>query len=400
MTDWVRQAMERLYPQMVETRRDLHMHPEVLFETQRTAGIVAARLRALSLETREGVGRSGVVGVLKGALPGPVVGLRVDMDALAMTDRKTVPYRSRVEGAAHLCGHDAHTTMGMAVAEVLAGVRHRLPGTVKFIFQPAEEAPSGGALAMLADGVLEHPRVERVFGLHLWPDLPVGTVGYQEGPAMAASDFFSLTITGKGGHAAMPHLTVDAVAISAQVITALQQIVSRQIDPFNPVVLTLGMIHGGERPNVIAHDVTIGGSVRTLNEGTRQEIPERIKQITRGVTEAYGATFALDYRWHVGPTVNERESTRIVSAAAAQSLGATGAVELERPSMAGEDFSHFLREVPGCYFKVGCANPEKLPTYGLHHPLFDFDEEAMVCGAVVATRSVLLALGYRDSDQE
>lgn len=399
MTDWVRSAVENLFPEMVETRRDLHRNPEVLFETHRTASIVAARLRGLGLHVQEGVGRSGVVALLQGGRPGPVVGLRVDMDALAMTDRKTVEYRSQVEGAAHLCGHDAHTTMGMAVAEVLAAVKERLPGTLKLIFQPAEEAPSGGALAMLADGVLESPRVERIFGLHLWPDLPVGAVGYQEGPTMGASDFFFLTITGKGGHAAMPHQTIDSVAISAQVITALQQIVSRQIDPFNPVVLTLGMIHGGERPNVIAQDVTIGGSVRTLNAETRREMPERIKQVVGGVTEGFGATFSLDYRWHVGPTVNERVSTAIVAAAALEALGEDGAVELERPSMAGEDFSHFLREVDGCYFKIGCANPDKLPTYGLHHPLFDFDEDAMVHGSVVAVRSVLLALGYRDTEE-
>jgi amidohydrolase len=386
-------AVQALHPGMVAVRRDLHMHPEVLFDTARTAGLVARTLREAGLQVQEGVGRSGVVGLLRGALPGPVVALRADIDALAIGDRKSVPYRSTVEGAAHLCGHDAHTAMALAVARILAAWRDRLPGTVKFIFQPAEEAPSGGARAMIADGVLQEPRVERIFGLHVWPDLPVGTVGLQDGPTMAASDFFYLTITGKGGHAAMPHLSIDAVAVAAQAITALQQIVSRQVDPFDPVVLTLGMIRGGERPNAIAHDVTLGGSVRTLNDETRRLMPERIRQIVRGVTEAYGATFDLDYHWHVGPTVNEPVSTAMAERAGRWLLGPDRVVRLERPSMAGEDFSHFLREVPGCYFKVGCANPAKLPVYPLHHPLFDLDEDAMTAGALTAAGAILHALG-------
>lgn len=393
MRDWLTQAVREHYPSMVALRRDLHMHPEVLFDTHRTGGMVASALREAGLEVQEGVGRSGVVGLLKGGQPGPVVAFRADMDALAIGDRKEVPYRSTVDGAAHLCGHDGHTAMGLAVARILASIKGGLPGTVKFIFQPAEEAPSGGARAMIADGVLESPGVERIFGLHLWPDLPTGVVGLQDGPTMGASDFFYLTITGKGGHAAMPHMCVDSVAIAAQAVTALQQIVSRQVDPFDPVVLTLGMIRGGERPNAIAHDVTLGGSVRTLNEETRRQMPERIKQIVGGVCAAYGATYELDYRWHVGPTVNEPVSTAMVEQAGRWLMGHDRVVRLERPSMAGEDFSHFLREVPGCYFKVGCANPEKLPTYALHHPLFDFDEDAMITGALTAAGAILQALG-------
>lgn len=391
--DWIIRTAREHYPQMVQTRRDLHMHPEVLFDTHRTSVMVAGRLRAAGLTVQEGVGKSGVVGLLQGGRPGPVIALRADMDALAIQDRKTVAYRSRADGAAHLCGHDAHTAMVLAAAEMLASIRDELSGTVKFIFQPAEEAPSGGARAMIADGVLENPNVDRIFGLHLWPDLPMGTVGIQDGPTMGASDYFFLSITGNGGHAAMPHLCVDAVAIAAQTVTALQQIVSRQIDPFDPAVLTLGMIKGGERPNAIAHDVTIGGSVRTLNETTRRLMPERIRQIVGGVTGAYGATFELDYRWHVGPTVNEPVSTAMVEQTAQQLLGADKVIRLEHPSMAGEDFSYYLAQVPGCYMKLGTANPEKMPTYGLHHPLFDFDEDAMQTGAAVAVGTVLKALG-------
>lgn len=382
---------EAIWPEQVRTRRDLHMHPEVHFEVHRTAGLVADRLRAMGLEVKTGVGRTGVVGTLRGRGPGKVVGLRADMDALAMLDRKDVPYRSTVEGACHACGHDGHTTMVLGAAEVLAGLRDRFDGEVRFIFQPAEENPSGGALAMMADGVLGG--LDAIFGMHLWPDLPAGTLAAQVGPTMAASDYCHITITGRGGHAAMPHLCVDSVTIAAQVITALQQVVSRQVDPFDSAVLTIGMIRGGERPNVIAHETEFSITLRTIHPETRDRLPGQIDAIVKGIAEGYGATGVTKWRHQTNITINDRASAELVRSTTADLLGPEAVSGLERPSMAGEDFGYFLEKVPGCYFKVDCRNEAMGFVHALHHPLFDFDERALTVGTVAAAGSLLKALG-------
>jgi amidohydrolase len=389
MRNQILTAARAIHPEQVALRRDLHMHPEVHFATNRTAGIVAERLRSLGLEVRTGVGKTGVVGILRGRRPGRVVALRADMDALAMQDRKSVPYKSQNEGACHACGHDGHTTMVLGAAQLLSGMRDQFDGEVRFLFQPAEENPSGGALAMIADGALEG--VDEAFGLHLWPDLPVGSVAAHAGPTMAASDYGYVTITGKGGHAAMPHLCIDSIAVAAQAIVSLQQVVSRQTDPLDSAVLTIGTIKGGERPNVVAHDVEFTMTLRTLSPASRERIPGQVEAVLDGVTRAYGATYAIRWMRQAIPTVNDPASAETVRAAAREVLGADRLVELA-PSMAGEDFGYMIAKVPGCYFKVGAANPEKGLIYGLHHPLFDFDEEALTVGTSVAVGAVLKAL--------
>lgn len=382
-------ATRAIHPEQVRIRRDLHMHPEVHFETERTAAIVAERLGSFGLEVRTGVGKTGVVGILRGRGPGLTIGIRSDMDALAMQDRKDVPYKSQTEGACHACGHDGHTTMVLGAAEILSGMRDHFDGEVRFLFQPAEENPSGGALAMIKDGALEG--LDEVFGLHLWPDLPVGSVSAEAGPTMAASDYAYITITGKGGHAAMPHLCVDSITVAAQVINTLQQVVSRQTNPLDSVVLTIGTIRGGERPNVVAHETEFTITMRTLSPAVRERVPQQVESVLQGVTQALGATYSIRWFHQTIPTVNDKVATETVRTAARELLGDEKVIELQ-PSMAGEDFGYMLAKVPGCYFKVGAANPEKGFVYGLHHPLFDFDEDALTVGTTVAVGSILKAL--------
>lgn len=359
MRERILAAARAIHPEQVELRRDLHRHPEVHFGTHRTAGIVAERLQSLGLEVRTGVGKTGVIGILRGRRPGRVVGLRADMDALAMQDRKAVPYKSQNEGACHACGHDGHTTMVLGAAQILSGLKEQFDGEIRFLFQPAEENPGGGALAMIADGALEG--LDEIFGLHLWPDLPVGTVTAHAGATMAASDYGYVTITGKGGHAAMPHLCTDSIAVAAQAIVGLQQVVSRQIDPLDSAVLTIGTIKGGERPNVVAHEVEFSMTIRTLSPATRERIPQQIEAVLDGVTRAYGATYTVRWMRQSIPTVNDRLSAETVREAAREILGGEQLVETA-PSMAGEDFGYMLAKVPGCYFKVGAANQEHRQT--------------------------------------
>jgi len=372
-------------PALVATRRDLHEHPEVGFEERRTSGIVAERLRGLGYEVRPGVGQTGVVGLRSGA--GRCVLVRADMDALPVEEANEIPYRSRVPGKMHACGHDGHVAIGLEVARRLHAAA--LPGAVKFAFQPAEEI-AGGAKAMIADGVLETPRVDAAVGIHLWNDLPVGTVGVMPGPVMASVDEFEITIVGRGGHAAAPQQTVDPVLVAAHVITALQTLVSRRRNPFEEGVVSVTAVNAGHAFNVIPGRAELRGTVRTFGGKFYEEAPALVDTTVKNVAAAFGASAEVRYTHLCKPTVNDARVTRVVADAAAEVVGRDNVVSGVR-TMGGEDMSFFLARVPGCFAFVGSA-PRGGKTSPHHSPTFDIDEESLVIGAELLTHTVLRLL--------
>jgi amidohydrolase len=390
-------AAEALRPRLVETRRDLHRHPELSNREVRTAEVVAERLRELGLdEVRTNVAHHGVVALLKGALPGPVVALRADLDALPFQETLAVPYCSLVPGVKHACGHDAHTTIALGVAEVLSRMRGQIHGAVKFLFEPAEEGPppgeEGGAILMIKEGALEQPRPSAIFGLHVTPELEAGLVGYRSGPAQASADDFSITITGKSVHAAFPDQGVDTIVVAAECVTALQTLKSRRLDTFEPVILTIGTIHGGNRPNIIAGEVKLNGTVRTLNEQVRNRIEQLMRETLAGVTAAYGATFDLRYERLTRVVFNDPKLVEESLPTLRRALDADHVVEFPQ-RMGAEDFSYYQQVVPGFLLRLGSGNKAKGITAQIHTPEFDIDEDCLVVGVKVMAN---LALDYLD----
>ncbi|WP_240762097.1 M20 metallopeptidase family protein [Paenibacillus thalictri] len=375
----------RLKEQLIEWRRDLHRHPELGFEEHRTSAFVKERLHAMGISEIHTIAKTGVVALIRGNEDGPTVMLRADMDALPIQDEKTAGYASQVPGKAHLCGHDAHTTMLLGAAALLKE-RGIARGSVKLIFQPAEEGLAG-AKAMVADGVLEQPKVDAVIGLHVYPSLTVGTIGICPGACTAFSDRFDLVIHGKGGHAAHPHQTVDAIAVTAQVITALQHIASRMTDPLSPIVVTIGKITGGYTRNVIAPSVTLEATVRTLDRATQAAVPGLVERIVKGVCDSFGASYSLNY-WNGYPSVvNDAALIPLLEQTVSDVLGSTP-LQL-KPSMGGEDFAYYAEQVPGLFFRLGVRNEEKGFVHPLHHPLFDLDEEALPIGSAMLAQGAL-----------
>ncbi len=372
----LRDDVQTLAEEAVALRRELHMHPELGFQEVNTSRIVAERLRALGLEVQTGIAGTGVVGLLRGARPGRTVLLRADMDALPIEEENDVLYRSQVPGTMHACGHDGHTAGLLAVARLLSARRDDLAGAVKFCFQPCEESPPGGAKPMIEAGVLENPHVDAVFGLHLWQNLPVGTIGVIAGPAMANSDRFTIKVQGRGGHAAQPHQTVDAVAVASQIVVALQTVVARNVSPLKAAVVTVGSFQAGTTFNVIADTAELKGTIRTFDPELRESVPARVEAVARGVAEALGATVTWEFLRGYPATVNDPAMAELVRAAAGEVVDADKVVQPE-PTMGGEDFAYFLLERPGCFWFVGSRNEERGLTYGHHHPRFDIDEAAL-----------------------
>ncbi len=373
-----------LFVSTVAIRRDLHQHPELGFRETRTAGVIAAKLRALKFdEVRTGVGRTGVVGVIKGGRPGPVVAVRADMDALPVNERLDVPYKSMVPNVKHACGHDAHVAIALGVAEIMSRLRADLPGTVVFLFQPAEEGdPEGGltgALKVLEDWPLTNPTPAAIFGLHVMPTLNVGTIGYNSGAAMASSDRVTITIGGTSTHAAMPHTGVDPVPVAAQVVMGLQTITSRQISAQEPTVLSIATINGGNRFNIIADKVTMTGTVRSLSPTGPDVIKERMDKILGGITSSYGATYTLDYVRGNPVTFNDPALTA-ASLPALEAVVGKARLVVPPVQMVAEDFAWYQKRIPGLYFFLGVANPQKKITAMNHTEDFDIDEDALTIG--------------------
>ena len=368
---------------VIALRRDFHAHPELGFQENRTAGIVAARLRELGYdEVHTGIATTGVVGVMRGARAGKTIMLRADMDGLPIEEENGVPYRSTNSGVMHACGHDGHVAILLGAAQTIAERRAELPGTVCLVFQPAEEGHGGGQ-AMVEAGVLERFGIERAYGLHLASAHPVGLVGVREGPFYASSDSIEITIEGKGGHGASPHLSIDPIYVAGEFIVAVQQIVSRRIDPLEPAVITIGAIHGGTTHNVIPSRVRLLGTVRAFDAGVRDAMAERIEQVLRGVCEAAGATYTFEYLWRYPVTSNDAEQTRYVRALAERVAGAEHVAEIPR-IMGAEDFSFFAERVPACFFTIGSSGGEA-SYWPHHHAKFDIDERALAVGTAMMT---------------
>lgn len=384
---------------MIEWRRDIHQHPELSGQEHRTARLVADHLRRLGLEVTTGVGGTGVLGVLKGGQPGKVVALRADMDALPVQEMAKVPFASKAKGkhmgkevpVAHSCGHDGHTAILMATAEVLAGMKDQVRGTVKFLFQPAEEGLSEplaheddhiGALAMIDDGVMENPKVDAVFGLHLMPFLPVGTLGYRSGPILASGDAFSVKVTGKQTHGGFPWNGIDPIVSSAQIVMGMQTIVSRQLNlAKEPAVISIGSIHGGNRENIIPETVDLLGTVRTFDDGMREDTHRRMRQTAESIAQASGAQAELKIlKPGYSTTVNDAQLTAQMLPTLQQ---VTGGKAMMAPKLsASEDFSEFQKKAPGMFFFLGSTSADKdlKSAPPNHSPHFEFDEAALAVG--------------------
>ena len=376
--------------QMIETRRDLHAHPELGFEETRTAALVAERLRAMGLAPRTSVGRTGVLASIAGARPGRTVLLRADMDALPIQEENDTPYRSRNPGRMHACGHDCHTSILLGVARRLTADAREMAGSVRLCFQPAEEI-AGGATAMIADGALGPPRPAAAFGVHVWQNLEVGRIGVTPGPMMAAVDEFTVTVMGRGSHGAMPHAGVDPVTCLAQMITSLQTLVSREIDPFLPAVVSVTRIEAGAAFNIIPESAWMNGTVRVFDPAVWQELPGRFERIVRGVAGAFGCRVEIRYDRHNQPTINDPAMAELARQAAAEVVGEMNVVSDVR-TMGGEDFSAFLREIPGCFVMIGSRNEQRGLVHDHHHPRFDVDEDSLAIGAEVLLRVAHKAL--------
>lgn len=370
-----------LKEEMVARRRDLHRHPEIAFQETRTAGIVATVLADLGLEVRTGVGKTGVVGLLEGDHDGPTLLIRADMDALPIQEENRTEYVSETLGVMHACGHDAHTSIGLAVAQVLTRHRSEMRGRVKFVFQPAEEIGAGAA-AMIDEGVLENPRPDYSIGLHVWNEMPVGMVGVTPGPTMSAADIWKCVITGYGGHGAAPHKTRDPIIAAAQLVSALQTIVSRNVAPLDTAVVSVGSIHGGDAFNVIPPTVEMEGTIRTFKKDTQEKVTLRLREICEGVASALQCKADLEIKPMTPVVDNDPALADRIATIAAGVLGVENVKRDER-TMGAEDMARLMDDIPGCYFFVGSANAERDLAYPHHNPRFDIDEEAMVIGATI-----------------
>jgi amidohydrolase len=399
-------SVDAMFPQLVETRRDIHAHPELSNEEVRTAALVADKLKSLGLEVKTGIAKHGVVGLLKGGSDGPCVAVRADMDALPIKELRSVPYRSQTPGVMHACGHDVHVTCALGLAELLSKHRDQVRGSVKFLFQPAEEAMPAtfkgdwGAKLMVAEGVMENPKPVAVFGLHttaiVQPAsttddgvhyLKAGQIGYTPGIDNANSDRFHIIIRGKMAHGSAPHKGVDAIAVSAEAIMALQMIKSRQTNTRQPLVISIGTISGGDRENIIAEKVELGGTVRTYDAAFRDGVIEQMHRILKGITDAHGASYEMEYRKTYPSIINDKPLIEATLPSFRRLFGNDNVVELI-PGMGGEDFSFFAQVVPGFYFRLGVANEEKGITAGGHTPMFDCDEASIKIGVQALAAAV------------
>lgn len=371
-------AVDTLMPKVVEWRRHLHRHPELSFHEKETSAFIADKLVEFGIEVRRSTSGYGLTGILRGHRPGKTVVLRADMDALPIKEDNNIDYASQKEGVMHACGHDGHTSILLGVASYYSNHREELEGELRFLFQPAEEVCPGGAQGMIAEGVLDGADV--VYGLHLWTPIPMGTVGSAAGPLMASADEFFINIIGKGGHGGMPNRTVDSIVAGAALVTQLQSIVSRSVNPLEPAVLSIGTIEGGFAQNVIAEKCRITGTVRAFDEETRHLIRRRIEEMTVSIANAYGAEAEIDYIMGYPPLVNHEIEYERFARVAPEALGESVQVIHMEKLMPAEDFAYYVKEIPGCFLFVGAGNPEKDAVYPHHHSKFDFDEDAMLIG--------------------
>jgi len=380
MNEFLQEA-QILFPYTQSLRRDFHRHPELGFKEVRTAGIVAHELQELGLEVTKGVGKTGVVGLLEGSTPGPTVLLRFDMDALPIQEETGAEYASLTSGVMHACGHDGHTAIGLTVAKILHARRAELAGTLKFCFQPCEEGfgdeGCGGNELMIRDGVLDAPAVERTLALHLWNDKPVGWLGIAGGPVMAGAELFTMTLTGKGGHGASPHLTTDPIVAAAQLITALQTITSRNVAPLESAVVSVTTVHSGTAFNVIPQTAELTGTIRSFDPAVRAKVLEKFDKISKGIGEALGCQVDMETRRVTPAVINDVTVAEHAREVARRVLPGSELDAAGYFTMGAEDMAFMQEKVPGCYVFVGSNNLLRHLDFGHHHPKFDFDEEAL-----------------------
>ncbi|MGA2504263.1 MAG: amidohydrolase [Anaerolineales bacterium] len=387
MIDFLSEA-QALFEYTQSMRRDFHAHPELGFKEVRTSGIVARELNSLGLEVRTGVGGTGVVALLEGSKPGPVLLIRADMDALPILEETGAPYASQNPGVMHACGHDGHTAILLTVAKMLYSHRTELGGTIKFMFQPAEEG-LGGAEKMISNGILENPKVDVALGLHVWNEKPVGWIGVSNGPAMAGAEIFRIKVVGRGGHGAVPHLAVDPILASAQIVTALQGIVSRNVAPLETAVVSVCTIHAGETFNVIPPIVEMTGTIRTFEPSVRVRVLDRFNKTVHSIAEGMGCQAEIDLQKLTPATINHLGTAARVQGIANRLFPKSDVDLANYITMGSEDFAFILEKVPGCFFFIGSANPEKGLDAGHHHPKFDIDETALSRGVALMAAAAM-----------
>ena len=375
---------------IINIRRELHEHPELMYEEFKTSELIRRELDKLDIPYKHPIAETGVLASI-GNGNGPCVALRADMDALPIHEETDVPFRSKIDGKMHACGHDCHVSMLLGAAKLLKEKENKINGTVKLLFQPAEEGGAGGKL-MREEGALKDPAVERIFGLHVWPQMPSGQIGSREGTFLAATSSLSLTVKGVGGHAAVPQLTKDPVLTSARIITNLQSIISRELDPLDSGVVSITVIHGGNASNVIPSDVNVKGTLRSLTMDGLKELQKRVKEIAEGIAQTHGCEAIVEY---VGndypPTVNDSDMWKFAKKIGIELLGNENVSDLDAV-MGGEDFAYYTEKVKGCFVVLGMNNPDIDATYSVHHPMFKADEDALHIGTALHTIFALKSL--------
>jgi amidohydrolase len=379
---------KKFFPAARKLRRQIHQHPETAFEEHKTSQLLRENLSRLGLTISDNMAQTGFTAVLEGTKHGRTAAYRSDMDALPVREETGLPYKSRIEGKMHACGHDVHMSIAVGVASILSEIRSGLKGSAKFIFQPAEETPPGGAISMIDEGVLTSPGVDAIFGLHVDPEIEIGRIGIRDGVMMAGVLDFDLTIKGRGGHAALPHRCIDSIVLASNLVSQLQTVVSRRIDPLEPVVLTFGKINGGTARNVIAGDVTLEGTMRAVSKKTLTQMKRMIESTCRQVTKALGASFEIEYYTGYPPLVNDKRVNQVFRKSAYDLYGRKSVIELESPLMGAEDFARYLEHVPGAMIRLGVRNEEIDAVYPWHHSKFNVDENAIAVGMAVCSKAI------------
>ncbi len=386
MENVLKEKINEMKDWLVDIRRTIHRHPELGFEEVETSKLVSEWLQKFGLDVKRGMAKTGVVGLLKGGKIGKTVAIRADMDALPMDEVNRIPYASQIKGKMHACGHDAHVTILLGVARFFSSIQDQVKGNIKWIFQPAEEGGGGGRI-MVEEGVLENPKVDAIFGAHVFPFLSVGKVGIYEREGLAAADRFVIKIIGKGGHAASPHVSKDPILAAGHLITQIHSIVSRNVNPLESGVITIGKVSGGTASNIIPDEVELIGTVRSLTPQVREELKSRIDQVTQGVARSFSMDCRFDFEYGYPVLINNPEMSKLVGLACSKGIGKEN-VEVVKPSMGGEDFAYYLEKVPGAFFRLGCRNEEKGFIHPYHSSLFDIDEEVLPLGVEMFVRII------------
>ena len=386
MKNSLRGEMASMKDWLVEIRRTIHMHPELMFEEVETSKLVSTWLEKFGLEVKAGLAKTGVSGLLRGGKEGKTVAIRADMDALPLEEATQLPYASQIKGKMHACGHDAHVTILLGVAKFFSSIREQVKGNIKWIFQPAEEGGGGGRV-MVEEGVLENPKVDAIFGAHVFPDLPMGKVGIHEREGLAATDRFRIKILGKGGHGAYPHLSKDPILAAGHLITQIHSIVSRNINPLDRAVISIGRVNGGTAFNIIPDEVELWGTVRSLSPQVRERLKNRLEQTTQGVARSFDLDYQYEFEDGYPALVNDPQMSHLVASACARGIGKEN-VEFINPSMGGEDFAYYLQKIPGSFFRLGCRNEQKGIVHPFHSSRFNIDEDVLPFGVEMFVRII------------